>query len=72
MGNDGNLCVLDINLCHKIVSIMNYVCKGSKNYETKEGRVKNPSKVLPYHIFCVPLHSKLSHKTAGDPSSGVH
>ena len=37
--------------------------KIAQNHETKEERVKNPSKVLSSHIFCVPLHSTLSHKT---------
>ena len=35
--------------------------KIAQNHETKEERVKNPSKVLSSHIFCVPLHSTLSH-----------
>ena len=46
--------------------------KVTQNHETKEERVKNPSKVLPSHIFCVPLHSTISHKTAGDSESGAH
>jgi hypothetical protein len=46
--------------------------KVAQKHETKEERVKNPSKVLLFHIFCVPLHSMMSHKTAGGSSSGVH
>ena len=35
MRNDGDLCILDINLCHKNVSIMNYVCKDSTKSRNK-------------------------------------
>ena len=46
--------------------------KVAQNHETKEGKAKNPSKVLPSHIFCVPLHSTLCHNTAGGSASGAH
>ena len=46
--------------------------KVAQNYETKEERMKNPSKVLLFHIFCVPLQAMMSHETAGGSESGVH
>ena len=46
--------------------------KVAQKHETKEERVKNPSKVLLPHIFCVPLHSTLGHKMAAGLVSGVH
>ena len=46
--------------------------KVAQNHETKEERVKNPSKVLPSHIFCVPLQSMTGHKTAGGSALGAH
>ena len=46
--------------------------KVAQNHETKEERVKNPSKVLSSHIFYLPLHSTMSHETAGDSASGAH
>ena len=46
--------------------------KVAQKHETKEERVKNPSKVLSSHIFYILLHPKLSHKTAGGSSSGAH
>ena len=46
--------------------------KVAQKHETKEERVKNPSKVLPSHIFYVPLHLTMSHKTAGDSALGAH
>ena len=46
--------------------------KIAQNHETKEWKAKNPSKVLPSHIFCVPLRPKLSHRTAGGSASGAH
>ncbi len=53
MRYDGNLCILDINLCYKIVSIMNNVCKDNTKSRDKRTIDKNNNYIFRLCISCV-------------------
>ena len=53
MGNDGNLCILDCYLCHRIVSIVYYVCKSSiKSRNKRRKSEKSIKSFVVSHILC--------------------